>query len=987
MTRKRKFLVVLLLTSISLGSAAAWIGVGALAGAYWYLNPKLPTVDVLKEARMQQPLRVYSADGKLIAEFGEKRRIPIEIDDVPELVKLAFLAAEDDRFEEHPGVDYRGLIRAVLNQILKGDRSQGGSTITMQVARNFFLTPEKTYIRKLNEIFLALKIERELSKDKILELYLNKIYLGKRAYGVSAAAQAYYGKPLVDLDLAQTAMVAGLPKAPSTFNPIANPQRALQRRNYILARMRDLAHISSADFEQAVVQPITAGTHEVVFEVEAPYLAEMVRAEMVSRYGEEAYTSGMRVYTSIDSRLQAAANNSLREGLLQYTERHGYRGPISVTILEENLKRIELTVEEAEEAEEELVLLDDEPIAENAQPDASENTVEIMEPKDPNETHIIPRKEIDEIIEAKGRFGEVRPAYVLEISETELTEEEQKTKTEDAESTTTEIASIYLGAGEYGQLNFDSIGWAKGYISVNEQGPEPKLMRDVLLIGDLIWIRPLNNDEENTKEQADTDEEQQDIEGLEEEKSWQLTQLPEVEGSLVTLDPQNGAVISLVGGFDYFKSKFNRAVQAKRQPGSGFKPFVYSAALENGFTAASIINDAPVVFDDPALEGKWKPENYSGRFFGPTRLREGIVRSRNLVSIRLLISLGIAKARRYAKRFGLDDDALPRDLSLALGSGTLSPLNQVSGFSAFANQGYRIEPFFVDRIENEEGSVLWYADYGLSCLQCAVDDIDPVALEEDYIVEWPVLDSEEDEVGGEQQDNTADQLAVLELKQDAAESELSTAEESDLSATEEAEIPGDNPEDGELAELEFPKPKRVLRQAPRIMDERVNFIMNSILRDVVLRGTGRRALALGRNDLAGKTGTSNDEHDAWFNGFNYKYATSVWVGFDIHQPLGAGEAGSRAALPIWVDYMREALEGVPEKLPDLPDGVVTTRIDSRTGLLATTNTKESVFEVFRTENVPTEKSEEIIDFPLEDSEAETNTPTTRSGTSVTEELF
>lgn len=990
MSRKQKIFVVLLLSSISLGCAVTWSGIGAIAAAYWYLNPKLPTVDVLKEARMQQPLRVYTRDGKLLAEFGEKRRIPVRIDEVPIQIKEAFLAAEDDRFEQHPGVDYHGLIRAAINQVIKGDRSQGGSTITMQVARNFFLTPEKTYIRKLNEIFLALKIERELNKDKILELYLNKIYLGKRAYGIAAAAQAYYGKTLQELNLAQTAMIAGLPKAPSTYNPIANPERALQRRNYVLGRMFELGYIRQETYAQAAAEPITAGAHEVAVEVQAPYLAEMVRAEVVERYGEEAYVSGMKVHTTIDSRLQGAANRAIQQGLLDYTERHGYRGPVKVTILSEGIKRIELVADSDEEesqpqAGEHLSAEADSGVTEVsvAQPE-----VQMAKPQDPAEIQQMSRHEVDQMLEAGGRFGDLRLAFVLEIFEREPDEKNQEEDSKREEHTTDEIASIYLGDGEYGELNFDSVRWAKGYVSVNEQGSEPKSMRDVLQIGDLVWVRPnageIAEAESNAADSDDGTAAMVDSQpGL---KTWLLTQLPEVEGALVNLDPQNGAIISLVGGFDYFKSKFNRAVQAKRQPGSGFKPFVYSAALEDGFTAASIINDAPVVFDDPALEGKWRPENYSGKFFGPTRLREGIVKSRNLVSIRLLISLGIAKARRYAKRFGFDDDALPKDLSLALGSGTLSPLRLVSGFGVFANGGFRIEPYFIDSIENDEGEILWYADYGLACLQCFVDKIDAEELERNYIVEWPVISDEEVEDGATsetvndgKESETPGAGETAELQQSEVVVEGETTEFDTLSSGE------NNNDSTDTGDQPLPEPKRVLRQAPRIMETRVNYIMNSILRDVVLRGTGRRALALGRNDIGGKTGTSNDEHDAWFNGFNHKYVTSVWVGFDTHQPLGSGEAGSRAALPVWIDYMREALKGVPEKLPEQPEGLVTMRIDAETGLLATSATRETVFEIFREENVPTERSESAVDIIYDENGEETGT--TSPGTSVTEELF
>ncbi|HEX7027627.1 MAG TPA: penicillin-binding protein 1A [Gammaproteobacteria bacterium] len=918
--KNRKLLLKLTAIVLILSVVAAALGALTVFGAYLYLSPGLPPVSSLKDVRLQEPFRIYSRDGKLIGEFGEKRRIPLAIDEIPPRIQQAFLAAEDDRFYKHPGVDYQGLIRAVINQLMKGDRSQGGSTITMQLARNFFLSNEKTYIRKANEIFLALQIEKELSKDKILELYLNKIYLGKRAYGVAAAARIYYGKTVDELTLAETAMIAGLPKAPSTYNPIANPTRAVERRNYVLGRMLDLEMIDKAQYEEAVAAPVTAREHESMSEVEASYVAEMVRMFVVGQYGEEAYDSGLRVYTSLDSQLQAAANKALRSGLLDYERRHGYKGPVRRLELPDNTKAITLLVDQPPS--------DQETEADALQADRPAEEEAALEPG----VHVLPQAEADSLLEEVGSFGNIRPGLVLGFQQQEAG---TPANAETPSAGPVEYAELYLGHGRRGRLAFEGVQWARQYITPDQQGPEPESLQGVVKVGDIVWLSQTQ------------------------EGGWQLAQLPEVEGALVSLDPQNGAIVSLVGGFDYFKSKFNRAIQAKRQAGSSFKPFIYTAALNNGFTAASIINDAPVVFDDPALEGKWRPGNYSGKFYGPTRLREGLVKSRNLVSIRLLIALGIGKAREYAKHFGFIDDSLPRDLSLALGSGTVTPLELASGFAVFANNGFRIQPFFIDRIEDAGGETIWMADYTLACLECFLETQDPLSLEENFKVEWPVERAEsgldEGNTGGDDINLAAD-TGVAETQ---AETAVFPADET-LTSGEEAEPP---------------RLKRVLRQAERVLDPKVSFIMNSILRDVVQRGTAVRARVLGRNDLAGKTGTTNDQFDAWFNGFNHQYVATVWVGYDSLQPLGAGETGSRAALPIWIDYMQTALEGVPEKPLMQPDGIVSIRIDSQTGLLATASSEDVLFEYFRTENVPTEEADTVTDGDIYlDSPQEAATP-------------
>ncbi|MCW9013826.1 MAG: penicillin-binding protein 1A [Gammaproteobacteria bacterium] len=796
-----------------------------LIGLYLYLEPELPSIEGLSDVQLQVPLRVYSSEGALIAEYGEKRRSPKVIEEIPEKLRQAFLSAEDDRFYQHPGVDYQGILRAVVHLLKTGERGQGGSTITMQLARNFYLSREKTFARKLNEIFLALKIEQQISKDAILELYLNKIYLGNRAYGVAAASRVYYGKELHELDLAQIAMIAGLPKAPSRYNPIINPDRAVTRRNYVLNRMGELGFISEADQRWAKSQPVTAGLHDSPVEISAYYVAEMVRSEISQQFGEEAYTKGLKVYTTIDKRMQKAANSSLRHALLAYDQRHGYRGAEQHVEFDDQMTQAPELEDSREEALEEL-----------------------------------------------GVYGNLVPALVVEVGDKD--------------------ARVYLKGGRLISLDWSALSWAKPYIDVNHQGKAPESAADILKVGDIIRIY------------RDVDD------------NWRMGQVPEVQGALTALVPNDGAIKALVGGFDFHQSKFNRAVQARRQAGSSFKPFIYTSALEKQYTAASIINDAPVVFHDPALEGTWRPENYSGKFYGPTRLREALVKSRNLVSIRLLRSIGVRYATQFAGRFGFNPALLPRDLSLALGSGEVSPLNLSTGFAVFANGGYRITPYFIDRIEDLDGKVLFKADPAVACVSCVLEarkmvpQSRPVAM--------------------------AIQAEPL-------------AEQQMLDASFTAE------DDGQVVEenLDTHLPK----QAERAVEERVVYIMNSILQDVIKRGTGRRARALGRSDLHGKTGTTNDQRDGWFNGFNSALVATAWVGFDQQQRvLGNYETGSKAALPMWIEFMRTALQGVPESTMPRPENLVTVKINPETGELADVNDKAAIFEIFRAERAPTQKA-------------------------------
>ena len=779
-------------------------GIISTVGLAWYVVPQLPDIDTLRDVKLQVPLRVYSADYSLISEFGEQRRIPVSMSEVPDTMIKAFLAAEDDRFYQHPGVDWQGILRAAIQLIKTGEKTQGGSTITMQVARNFFLTREKTYLRKINEIFLALKIEKELGKNDILELYMNKIYLGQRAYGVAAAAQVYYGLEINQLSLPQIAMLAGLPKAPSTTNPISNPDRALKRRNYVLLRMREEHFINNDEYQAALAAPVTASLHSPDIELEAPYVAEMVRQDLLQKYGDDAYISGMRVITTIKDRNQLAANNAVRKGLQEYDERHGYHGAEHHYNLDSNMNDTDWSG-----------LLDSFPV-----------------------------------------IGNLYPALVVGIQD---------------KSVTAYLVNIGLIS-----IDWSGLSWARPYINENVRGPAPKSADEILKVGDVIRLT-------------------ENVDG-----QWKLTQIPDVEGALVSIRPTDGATFALVGGFDFLRSKFNRVTQALRQPGSGFKPFIYSAALEAGFTAASLINDAPVVFEDPGIEDVWRPENYSRKTYGPTRLREALTHSRNLVSIRLLHSIGIPFAMDHVAKFGFDIERLPKNLSLALGSGAVTPWEQARGYCVFANGGYLIEPYIIDRIENENGEELYKTSPVVVCQDCENNRI-PVNNEG---------------------------IAI----------------------------------NNDMPAIQQP------RYAKQVVDPENIWIMNSITRDVIQHGTGRRALVLNRKDLSGKTGTTNDQRDAWFNGFNSDIVTIVWVGFDKFQPLGRIETGARAALPIWIEYMKTALEGTPEHIMKKPPGLVFARIDPDTGKLATPGNNNAIFEVFTSRTAPREMTEYSSETPGEKSD-------------------
>jgi penicillin-binding protein 1A len=768
-----------------------------ISGAYVFVQPSLPSVEAMRQIELQVPLRVYSRDGKLIAQIGEQRRIPVTYDEVPEMVRQAFIAAEDDQFFQHSGFDYPGIARSLLVNVVPGRRLQGASTITQQTARNLFLTQDRTWRRKVQEMFLTYRIEREFSKQEILGLYLNVISFGKRTYGVAAAADYYFGKDLDELTLAEAATLARVPQAPSRYNPISNPEAAAERRRYVLRRMREIGHIDEATEQRAIAEKVRAREHAQSFDVEAPYLAEMARLELVKRLGAAAQNEGFKIYTTIDPRMQSAANRAVRAGLIDYDRRHGWRGGV---------ERVTLQGTDAEDMLEDL---------------------------------LVGRPSSDPLL----------PAVVVQVGP--------------------KAARVYVRGKGYANIEWEGLSWARRKIG-SGTGAAPKAASEIVARGDLVYVT-LTATKATGKEGA-TDAAPPSL-------NARLAQMPEAASALVALKPDDGAILALVGGFDYFDAKsgkFNRATQAQRQPGSGFKPFLYSAALENGFTAASLILDAPFVIDDSSMEEAWRPENSSGEFYGPTRLREALVKSRNLVSIRLLQAVGMSPAMAWAERFGFERARLPRNLTLALGTNSATPLQVATAYAVFANGGYRVQPWFIDRIEDPKGEI--------------------------------VFQSAPRRAGCDAEDNAAGATGC-----------------------------------------NLPEALR----APRAISAANAWLMTDFMREAVVRGTGVRARALGRSDIAGKTGTTNESRDTWFNGYSRSVVATVWVGFDQAQPLGEGEEGSRTAVPIWTDFMRDALAGVPQRGWPMPEGLVQARVSLETGGLASVDDPDGIFETFMLDRMPT----------------------------------
>ena len=778
MTRFRRWLRWILILFLVL----ALIGAAAAGGLYYVISSRLPDVQTLRDVEMQEPMYVYAADGQLMAVFGETRRIPITMTEVPERLKQAFLATEDARFYEHGGVDYKGIARAVWLLATTSDRRvPGGSTITQQVARQFFLSSEYSYTRKLAEILLARKIESELSKDEIFELYLNKSFFGNRAYGVAAAAQFYYGKTLQELDLDEMASLAGIPKFPSSGNPISNPERARQRRdNYVLQRMAELGFVTQAEADAAKAVAMHATPHEPPVQVEAPYVAELVRQEMIARFGADVVNKGYHVTTTIDPTMQAAANIAVRDGLLLYDHRHGWHG-----------------------VEKEIAL--------GANDDAAALAAHLS--GIPAQAGLVPA-----IVAATAADGS---------------------------------ATVVLANRMEVVLPANAARWTNRTAA--------KLVKR----GDIVRVR-----------------------AGEKEGQWLLDQIPRGQSALVSLDANSGALKALVGGFSYSGNKFNRATQARRQPGSSFKPFIYAAAFDKGYNPASIVLDAPVVFRD--RRGKtWSPQNDGGGFRGPMRLREALVQSRNLVSVRLLDGMGVDYARKYISEFGFAEAELPPNLSMSLGTASLTPLSVARGYAVFANGGSRVDTWLIDRVSSREGVEIFRENPALACRECAgTSNGEPAAQ---------VVDGFNFGAAAPATTATAGTAAAP-------------------TAAEEAPAPV-NPD---------------ARTAPRAIDARTAYQLVSMMRDVVQRGTGTAAKVLGREDIGGKTGSTNDHRDAWFSGLGGPFVTTVWVGRDDFRSLGYREYGGKAALPIWIDYMRTALKDQPLAKNDPPSGMVQASLNGAT---------------------------------------------------------
>jgi penicillin-binding protein 1A len=746
----------------------------ALAILCTFIEVRLPNTKAIKDMHMQVPLRIYSEDHQLMAIYGTKQRIPVTLQQIPPTLTKAVLAVEDARYYHHPGVDFIGLIRAAKAVITTGHKVQGASTITMQVARNFFLTRKKTYSRKLREILLALKIDQELSKDKVLELYLNKVYFGNRAYGVAAAAQVYYGKSLQQLTLPQMAMIAGLPQAPSRNNPISNPSQAIKRRNHVLKRMLEVNSINKTTYQKAIQAPVTAQYHQQKIALQAPYVAELVRQTLVATYGKEAYEKGYTVTTTINAKLQRVAQQSLQQGLINYSLRHGFRGPIFTLDNPANIDQA---------------------------------TWQAALQKIP--THNL-----------------LQAAAITSCNK--------------------QSVSALLPNGTTINIDWAGLSWARPKLKDGYVGKSPKTAGDIVQPGDVVWVEKLNN-------------------------QWQLSQAPQAQGALVSMTPDTGAITAITGGYDYDLSKFNRATQALRQTGSSFKPFIYSAALNKGYTLASIINDAPIVIKDTGENQLWRPKNDNEKFYGPTRLRVGLAESRNLVSVRLLQDITIPYALQYVKRFGFNDANLPNSLSLALGAASIPPLQLTAHYAIFANGGFHVTPHLIQKVTDQDNQTVYQSQYPTACIQC-----------------------------------------VLSTNQSATS---------------------------------YPA-----NMAPEVITPQNAYIMNRALKDVITQGTGRAAKILHRTDLAGKTGTTNKQADAWFAGFNRNVVTTVWVGFDNLQSLH--EYGSKAALPIWINFMQAATHNMPEANLPIPPGIITVRIDPSNGLLAQPDQKNAIFEVFRKKYEP-----------------------------------
>ncbi|MGG6136785.1 peptidoglycan glycosyltransferase/peptidoglycan DD-transpeptidase MrcA [Pantoea allii] len=818
-----KYLLILAVCCILLGA-------GSIYGLYKYIEPQLPDVNTLKDVRLQTPMQVYSAEGDLIAQYGEMRRIPLSLQQVPPEMVKAFIATEDSRFYEHHGVDPIGIFRAASVALVSGHASQGASTITQQLARNFFLSPERSLMRKIKEAFLAIRIEQLLNKDEILELYLNKIYLGYRAYGVGAASQVYFGKPVNELSLSEMATIAGLPKAPSTFNPLYSHSRAVARRNVVLARMLDQHYITQQQYDEARNTPLVATYHGPKIVFSAPYLSEMARQEMVKRYGNNAYTDGYKVYTTVTRRLQQSAQEAVQNNVMAYDMRHGYRGPTSV------LWKV------------------GEPAWGQAQ--------------------------IVKALKNLPLYGPLHPAVVTHAQSDE--------------------ATVMMKDGSNVSLTMAGVRWARAFKSDTVQGPTPKSLTQVLQPGQQIWVRQVGD-------------------------TWWLGQVPDVNSALVSLDPTNGAVRALVGGFDFNQSMFNRATQALRQVGSNIKPFLYTAAMDRGLTLASILNDVPISRWDAGAGADWRPKNSPPTYDGPIRLRQGLGQSKNVVMVRAMRAMGVDYAAEYLQRFGFPAQNIVHTESLALGAASFTPLQVVRGYSVMANGGFLIDPYFISKIENEQGQTVFEEKPRIACPQCNL----------------PVI-------YGETKKALALNAESVENVAPSAQQQNQTVPQPELE-----QVPAQ------------PQPGGEQQYAPHVINTPLSFLIKSALNSNIFgepgwMGTGWRAgRDLKRNDIGGKTGTTNSSKDAWFSGYGPGVVTSVWIGFDdarrdlgrstlsgaIPDQISGYEGGAKSAQPAWDDFMKVALDGVPVQPLTPPDGIVTVTIDRSTGKLAngSGNTRQEYF--------------------------------------------
>nr|WP_208292062.1 MULTISPECIES: peptidoglycan glycosyltransferase/peptidoglycan DD-transpeptidase MrcA [Providencia] len=797
-----KYFFILVFCCIFLGTASIY-------GMYKYVEGELPDVATMKDIRLQIPMQVYSADNELIAQYGEKRRIPLPLTEIPPLMVKAFIATEDSRFYDHHGIDPIGIFRAVSVMASSGHASQGASTITQQLARNFYLSPEKTLMRKAKEAFLAIRIEQLFTKDEIMELYLNKIYLGNRAYGVGAAAYVYFGKTVDELTLSEIAMIAGLPKAPSTFNPLYSYDRAVNRRNVVLSRMFEEKYITRDQYEQAKNEKIVASYHAPKIDFSAPYLAEMARQTLYDKYGEDAYTDGYKVYTTVIRKDQEAATTAVRNNLIDYDTRHGYRGPADVLWK-------------------------------------------------PTETAWASDKIIEKL-KKMPVYGPLMPGVVVSATGSE--------------------AQVMLADGSQISITMAGVRWARKFISDTQQGASPRAVNAVVQAGEQIWVRKVKD-------------------------NWWLGQVPDVNAAFVALNPNDGAIIALVGGFDFNMSEFNRVTQSLRQVGSNIKPFLYTAAMDKGLTLSSLLNDVPISRWDAGAGSDWRPKNSPARYDGPIRLRQGLGQSKNVVMVRAMRAMGVDYAADYLTRFGFPPENINRTEALALGAPSFTPMQMVRGYAVMVNGGYLIDPYYILKIENHNDEVIFEAKPKLACPDCT--HIPVIYGDTERTIAIKGIDDESTEEVTQSGNNAVVQEPTM---------ELATAGNTDANSDD--------------------------RYAPHVINTPLAFLirdamMTNIYGEPGWSGTGWRAARDlgGRRDIGGKTGTTNSSKDAWFSGYGPDVVASTWIGFDDNKrTLGRGEAGAKSAQPMWDDFMKSILEGVPVKTMKPPKGVISVSIDSRTGKL------------------------------------------------------